>query len=338
MVYYITDMVGGAAMKAADKSSGRKCAYSIVARNLADKLIEDGILNNPIVRVPRENNTDIVFCFERNGYYYRVSSKWLAERPDDEPLWTPSFIDRETWESAAKAFRPQHDLKYNVEHYLLPVMEGYLSGVTDDELNALVRDFLLHFAVLNSPIRQISGNTFYFNDDEIYTLDKGSQLFPYEGRLKFHLFTVRDYSSFNMNVWAKAAKKFALGMTLTECIRIFLDTEMESKPVGDLAYIDRLIQHIHPPEYERVPENMNEATFDRIRVSVGLPRFMFQTWAELRAAVRENRKEIDQRVIRRIEDDRQFQKYKIPINFIELSEVLLRKNYSLEYIFELKRR
>lgn len=319
-----------------DRSSGRKCAYSIVARDLAKKLIENGILNNPIARVPRKDDSDIVLRFETSGYYYRASAKWLAERPENEPLWTPTFIDKETWQKAAKAFQPRHDLKYNVEYYLLPEMKGYFSAMTDDELNALIREFLMQFGVLNSPIRQISGNSYYFNDDEVYTLDKGSLLFPYEGRMKFHLFTVRDYSSFNMNVWAKASKQFKPGMTLSECIAIFLKTSLEPKPIADLQFIDRLIQHIHPPEYERVPENTNETTFDRIRVSVGLPRFMFETWDELRMAVRDNRKEIDRRVIQKIEQDRQFQKFNVPLNYIKLSEALLRKNYSLEYIFELK--
>lgn len=154
-----------------DRSSGRKCAYSIVARNLANELIEDGILNQPIARVPRKNDSDIVLRFENSGYYYRASSKWLAERPEDEPLWTPSFIDLSTWEKAAKAFQPRHDLKYNVEYYLLPEMKEYFSDMTDDELNALIREFLVQFGVLNSPIRQISGNTYYFDDDEVYTLD-----------------------------------------------------------------------------------------------------------------------------------------------------------------------
>ncbi len=240
------------------------------------------------------------------------------------------------WEKAAKAFQPRHSLKHNVEFYLLPEMKEYVHGLTDEDLIIMIREFLLEFGVLNSPIRQIGGNSYYFNDDEVYTLDKGSQLFPYDGRMKHELFTVRDYSSFNMNVWAKAASQFKVGMTLTEGIHIFLETKLDVRGAGNLAYIDRLIQHIHPPEYERVPENTNEATFDRIRVSVGLPRFMFQTWDELKAAVRENRKEIDLRVIQRIESDRQFKKFNVPINVIMLSEILLRKDYSLEYIFEIK--
>lgn len=323
-------------MNKTDKSSGRGCAWSIAARKLASALVEDGVLNQPIAREPRKNEDDVVYRFESTGYYYRASAKWLAERPADEPLWKPSIIDPEIWEKAAKSFKPRHDLKYNVERFLLPEMKDYVQGMSDDELIALVREFLLEFRVINSPIRQIAGNTYYFNEDEVYTLDKGSQLFVYEGRFKFHLFKVEDYSSFNMNVWAKAVKQFKAGMTLTDCIKAFLGTELEYNTNVELSFIDRLVQRIEAPEYERIPENMNEATFDRIRVYVGLPRYMFKTWGELKAAVLENRAEIDRRVINRIETDRHFKKYKVPINFIKLSTVLLRRTYALEYIFELR--
>lgn len=215
-------------------------------------------------------------------------------------------------------------------------MTDYVWSMTEEELVALVREFLLEHGVVNSPIRQIAGNTYYFSDDEVYTLDKGSQLFAYEGRLKFHLFKVEDYSSFNMNVWSKASRQFKVGMTLTDCIKIFLDTELEINAPLELPYLDRLIQRIEAPEYERVPENLNEATFDRIRVYVYLPRYMFNTWDELRGAVKENRSEIDRRVLQKIETDRHFKKYKVPINFIKLSTVILRRTYALEYIFELR--
>lgn len=194
----------------------------------------------------------------------------------------------------------------------------------------------LSFGVINSPIRQIHGDSYYFNAEEIYTRDKGSRLFPYEGKLKFHLFEVRDHSSFNMTVWAKAVKQFEFGMSLNDCIKIFLNTQLRQEPKEELSYIDRLIQYVHSPEYERVPENTNENTFDRIRVVVGLPQSMFQSWEELGTAIRENRKEIDRRVLQKIADDRRFKKFGVTTNVIRLSEVLLRKNYSLEYIFELK--
>lgn len=323
-------------MKKTDKSSGRGCAWSIAARKLAGELVEDGVLNQPIAREPRKNEGDVIHRFDNSGYYCRATTKWLAERPENETLWKPSIIDPEIWEKAAKAFRPRHDLKYNVERFLLPEMTDYVWSMTEEELVALVREFLLEHGVVNSPIRQIAGNTYYFSDDEVYTLDKGSQLFAYEGRLKFHLFKVEDYSSFNMNVWSKASRQFKVGMTLTDCIKIFLDTELEINAPLELPYLDRLIQRIEAPEYERVPENLNEATFDRIRVYVYLPRYMFNTWDELRGAVKENRSEIDRRVLQKIETDRHFKKYKVPINFIKLSTVILRRTYALEYIFELR--
>ena len=323
-------------MKKTDKSSGRGCAWCIAARKLAGELVEDGILNQPIIREPRKSEPDIIYRFDGSGYLYRANSKWLASRPADEPLWTPTIIVPEVWAKAVSAFRPRHDLKYNVEYFLLPEMPDYVLSMSDDELVLLIHDFLLESGVVKSPIRQISGDTYFFNEDEIYTQDKGSEHFEYESRLKFHIFKVDDFSSFNMNVWAKAASQFKVGMTLTDCIRVFLDTELEFNPNVNYSYMERLVQRVEAPEYERVPENHNEATFDRIRVQVGLPRYMFDSWDELCAAVKENRAEIDRRVLQRIETDRHFKKFKVPINFIKLSNVLLRRSFALEYIFELK--
>ena len=53
-------------------------------------------------------------------------------------------------------------------------------------------------------------------------------------------------------------------------------------------------------------------------------------------AVVDNRKEIDRRVLGKIETDFQFKKYGVPINALRLSEIVLRNDYALEYIFELK--
>lgn len=323
-------------MSNTDKTSGRGCAWSIAARNLSGELIADGIIDQPIAREPRKAEDDIVLRFDKFGYYNRANAKWFETHAKDEPLWQPSVVAPEIWEKAVRAFRPRHDLKYNVEHYLLPEMTDYIESITDHDLMGHVHDYLLEFGVLNCPIRQVGGNTYYFNDEEIYTLDQGSRLFKYEGKHRFSLFQVKDYTSFNNNVWSKAMKQFQPGMTLTECIRLFLDTKLEIKPEVELPFIERLIQRVEAPEYERVPENQNEATFDRIRVFVGLPRYMFDSWEELKAAVLENRAEIDRRVLEKIETDRHFKKYSVPINYLKLSEVFLRRTFSLEYIFELK--
>ena len=323
-------------MRTKEKASGRACGNSILARNLATKLVEDGILDRPITMQHREGAADIIMYFSKSGYFWRGTSKWLEELGGEIRLWQPSFIPVEIWEEAVKSFRPRFDLKYNVEYYLLPLMPELENQLTDEKLRILVHDYLIECGVVGRPIRQISGDTYYFNQDEIYTLDKGSVLFEYEGRMKFHLFKVEDFTSFNMNVWSKAVKNFKVGTKLEDCVQVFLDTELDHKPAGELPLIEKLIQGIDAPQYERVPENRNVATFDRIRVTVGLPRYLFPTPKELKQSIKDNRGEIDRRVLQRIEEDRKFKKYGVPLNVLRLSNVILRADYALEYIFELK--
>ena len=125
-------------------------------------------------------------------------------------------------------------------------------------------------------------------------------------------------------------------MTLLECAKIFASSELEYRAAPQWSMIDRLIQRISSPKYERVPGNTNTATFDRIRIVVSLPRYLFPTWNDLKQAVVDNRKEIDRQVLGKIETDYRFKKYGIPINALRLSEIVLRNDYALEYIFELK--
>ena len=66
----------------------------------------------------------------------------------------------------------------------------------------------------------------YSNENEVYSLDAKSELFPYEKRIKFSLFNADRESCFNLNVWRKAASQFEVGLTLGECISIFLKTEL----------------------------------------------------------------------------------------------------------------
>lgn len=38
----------------------------------------------------------------------------------------------------------------------------------------------------------------------------------------------------------------------------------------------------------------------------------------------------------KLENDRRFKRYGVPVNFLKLSDVTLLRNYSLEFLFELK--
>ena len=93
--------------------------------------------------------------------------------------------------------------------------------------------------------------------------------------------------------------------------------------------------HIAPPIYERVPENTNEDTFDHIRMIVGLPCYKF-SWEALQAEVKKYHREIYELVIQKLEKDRKFKRYGVPINFLQLSDVTLLRDWSMELIIELR--
>lgn len=314
-----------------DKTTGKGCAWSIVSKTVAKRLIAEGIMEKPIYRKPRD---ELLRVIEYRGWVY-VSSQRGSELPP-EPLWTPSFIDAVVWAQAVSRFPNFESLDRSVEKYLLPEMGEYLQGIPDTELISITRDFLIEHGVINVPISHRRGNTYYFNTNEVYALDKNSELFPYEGPVKFCAFDVRNETCFNMNVWRKAVSQYKVGMTLDECISIFLQTELAHNVPQEPSPIDRLMQYIAPPIYERVPGNDDEATFDRVRITVGVPRYQFNSWKALQNEAKKYQREIRQRVEQRIEKDRQFKKYDVPITFLKLSNVTLLRDYSIEFIFEPK--
>lgn len=320
-----------------DKTTGRGCAWSIASKTVTKLLIAEGIIGRAIFRKPRPNGDGYnLLCVVKYGENAHV----MLQRGDDmavEPLWAPSFVDEEIWKQAVVKFHIFTELDRNVEKHLLPEMDEYLQSIPDAELVSMTRDFLIKQGVINKPISQRGGKTYYFNKNEVYTLDKEPRLFPYEGRIKFCIFEVRG-DCFNMNVWQKAVSQFEVGTTLKDCIEVFLKTEIVYRVPREPSSIDRLVQHISPPTYERAPENPDESTFDYIRMIVGLPRYRFDSWETLKDEVKKHRSEIYQRVLQRLKIDRQFKSYGVPINFLKASNIILRCDYAIEFIFELKER
>lgn len=318
-----------------DKTTGRGCSLSIAgSKTITGKLVADGIVGKPIYRKLRINsqkhyNLFWVVRFKHDENVYVISQK--DNELEERTLWIPSFIDPGIWEYAVSRFPDSERLDQGVEKYLLPKTDEYLNSISDTELVSLTRDFLIEHGVINTPICQHTRKTYYFGEDEIYTLDTRPERFPYEGRLKFNIFKIKGETCFNMTVWNKAASRFKAGMTLEECVNIFLQTELVHTP-RELSPIDRLVQSIAPPMYERVPGNDNEATFDRIRITVGVPRYLFDSWEALRNEVKRYQPEIYLRVIEEIEQNRQFKKYGVPIGFLKLSNVSLLHDFSIEFI------
>lgn len=319
-----------------DKTTGRGCAWSIASKTIIKELIAEGIVGKVICRRTRRNGYELLTV---DGYRNEKDVYVRSQRDiklTDIPLWAPSFINSKIWEQAVRKFHTYESLDRNVTNYLLPEMEEYLRSIPDSDLISMTREFLIEHGVIYKPICQRTGNTYYFNKDEVYSVDKKSELFLQEGRQKFNIFKITFENCFNTNVWRKATSQFEVGMTLRECISIFLQTELAHSPPQELVPIDRLIQHIAPPIYERVPGNDNKATFDHIHMTVGLPRYRFNSWKDLKDEIKKYQREIYQRVIQKLKQDCQFKRYGVPINFLKLSDVILRRDFSMEFIFELR--
>lgn len=320
-----------------DKTTGKGCALSIVAKTITQNLIADGIAGKIIAKKSRHKRDVWLRVIDYGDDW--VCIKWdSAHEQADEPIWVPSFIDEGIWTRAVSKFTIAGRLDGNVGEFLLPEMDEYLQSIPDSELISMTRDFLINNGVIDQPIRQRKGNTYYFDQNEIYSLDKGAQVFPYKGKIK-RIFTIKgpDTAFFNSGVWIKATPQFEVGMTLKECVGIFLKTELTHNVPQEQSPLDQLIQYIAPPVYERVPGNDNINTFDRIRVTVGLPRYQFNSWGALQGEVKKYQNEIYQQVVQKLETDRQFRRYGVPFNFLKLSDATLLCDFSLEFIFELKK-
>lgn len=318
-----------------DKTTGRGCAWSIASKTVTKQLIAEGIVGRAIFKKPNQNRYNLL-CVVKYGEVACVMLQ-KGDEMTEEPLWTPSFIDIGIWKQAVSKFHINTELDRNVEKHLLPEMGEYLQSIPDVDLVSMTRDFLIKRGIINKPISQRRGKTYYFNKNEVYALDQKPRLFPHEGRTKFCKFRVVG-NCFNMNVWQKAVSQFEVGTTLTECIEIFLKTEIVHSVPQKQSSVDRLVQHISPPTYERAPENPDESTFDFIRMTVGLPRYRFDSWEALQDEVKKHQAEIYQRVLQRLESDRQFKSYGVPINLLKASDIILRCDYAIEFIFELKER
>lgn len=83
---------------------------------------------------------------------------------------------------------------------------------------------------------------------------------------------------------------------------------------------------------ERETGNKKVNTFDFIRVDVGVP----QGRKDKISFIKNNLAELTKRVLKKIENSKRFQKYGVPINFLKLSNVVLRCDDLIEFTFELK--
>lgn len=186
-----------------DKTTGRGCALSIASKIVTKELIAEGIIGKPICRRLRKNSKKSyellrVVKFKNEEHVYVTSQK--DNELTEESLWYPSFITTKIWQQTVSRFLDFKRLDQSVEKYLLPEMEEYLQSIPEAELVSITREFLIENGVINTPICQHTGKTYFFNKDEIYSIDKKSEMFPYESQMKFNIFKIRGEGCFNMNV------------------------------------------------------------------------------------------------------------------------------------------
>lgn len=149
-----------------DKRTGRGCALSIASKPVARRLVDDGIVGKVITRMFLKFRCESIRIAAfgtglEDIYVVLRKSRGATE----QPLWTPTFIDPAIWQQAASQFRPGEKLAESVERYLLPEMDDYLQSLTDSVLVSMVREFLLEQGVINTPIRQCRGITYYFTEN-----------------------------------------------------------------------------------------------------------------------------------------------------------------------------
>lgn len=153
-----------------DKRTGRGCALSIASKTVARRLVDDGIVGKVIARKSLKYRCDSIRVI---SYGAELKNVYVVLRKGvgttEQPLWTPTFIEPAIWQQAASQFWTGERLDRCVEKYLLPEMEDYLQSLTDSTLISMVREFLLDNSVINKPIRQCRGITYYFTEDEVYT-------------------------------------------------------------------------------------------------------------------------------------------------------------------------
>lgn len=141
---------------------------------------------------------------------------------------------------------------------------------------------------------------------------------------------------FSPGLWKKACCQFSEGLTLWDCLLIYVQTQLSIPQKVHFSEKERFIQKVCIPEIVCDSDNYNKSTFDRVHLVINLGKEVFPEWIDTVEAVRRYRKELDALAINRIANDRVFRKYNVPLNFLKLSELRLKRNYTLEYVFELK--
>ena len=227
---------------------------------------------------------------------------------------------------------------------------------TGDSINQFRENFskfeklyeLDDFEIANTVIRICNRKFYFFDENGKYSFLTEKNVLPsnvfignifvthksisYSCDVQLHQFS-RVIKVDNLNVLKKALGQMCIGDTVQDLIERCNNVTFRKLvlPEG----VERFVTRIERPTFVCIPENPNKVTtFDYIHLYVGL----VSEWDEdISSYLNAHIKEINKMVWNKLENDRRFLKYGIPINFLKIAKVTFKKCTSeLHYVFELK--
>lgn len=208
----------------------------------------------------------------------------------------------------------------------------------------------------NTALRETKNCVFYFDDELIWRSSDIESAFqigikginqrddgtfwcnlPYYN-LFGHYSTDKDKFRIDSNLARKILSKLKEGDHISKVADIASVTEIqymsgeEKRKKTNRSDVENFVISIEKPNIYRDIENENKKTFDFVEVIVNISVYHPN---KIKFA-REHKKEIAQMALNKIENDRKFQKYGVPISILTLKNAMLSKNNFIRYLFEVK--
>ena len=182
----------------------------------------------------------------------------------------------------------------------------------------------LHFGFDGCKIIQITGKRevdYYYEE-----VHKNNRFAP--------TYIIREYTGeeYTHESVRKVFERLKPGDTVSVLER-YLKEFGEVKTCCEDEFLHKFITKIDSPKFYRFPENKNTKTFDYIQMRV----CVVQNWpCDKMKFVKANYKSILEEVLKKVEENARFKSFGIPVNFLKVTEFVLRKNSSIEVILEIK--
>ena len=152
-----------------------------------------------------------------------------------------------------------------------------------------------------------------------------------DGSFSTNLAFTEIYGRHNSVLYQKICRRMKDGDDLDR-LKYLSETTEIVRGMGIATGIERFVAKIEKPMIARYTDNPNKNTFDYITIDCYL---VTQFDGDRMAYIQEHIKEINQMVLAKIESNRTFQKYQVPVNILKATNITLR-GYILTYRFEVK--